>query len=66
MDATTPPDILEQEERRVRMRVTACRAELYDRDRRSPIAVERRLRELERQRRGLVEGLQHARRVREG
>ena len=65
MDATTPPEILEEEERRARMRLAACRAELYDHDRRSPIAVERRLRELE-QRRGLVERLQHARRVREG
>lgn len=28
MDATTPPEILEEEERRARMRLAACRAEL--------------------------------------
>jgi hypothetical protein len=66
MDATTPPEILEQEERRVRMRVTRLPGRALRSRPSQPIAVERRLRELERQRRGLVEGLQHARRVREG
>ena len=44
MNATTPPEILEEEERRAPMRLAACRAELRSRPC-SPIAVETRLRD---------------------
>jgi hypothetical protein len=60
MGAQTPLEILEEEERRARIRLAAFRARLYRRDHASAIAVDRRLRELERRWKGAAERLRNA------
>ncbi len=63
MAAKVSLSTLEEEERRSRLRLAAFRARLYRRDAASPIAVERRLRELERRWQGASKRLREARRV---
>jgi hypothetical protein len=61
MSAKPPLELVEEEERRARVRLAAFRARLYRHDGASPIAVERRLRELERKWVGAQERLRDAR-----
>jgi hypothetical protein len=62
MAAKVSLSTLEEEERRARRRLAAFRARLYRHDAASPIAVERRLRELERSWQGASKRLRKARR----
>jgi hypothetical protein len=62
MAAKVSLSTLEEEERRSRRRLAAFRARLYRHDAASPIAVERRLRELERRWQGASKRLRKARR----
>ena len=62
MAAKVSLSTLDEEERRYRRRLASFRARLYRRDAASPIAVERRLRELERRSRDASERLREARR----
>ena len=61
MAAKVALSTLEEEERRSRCRLASFRARLYRRDAASPIAVERRLRELERRWTGASARLREAR-----
>ncbi len=61
MGVHTPIAILEEEERRARIRLAAYRARLYRHNGASPMATERRLRELERKWQGAAERLRRAR-----
>jgi hypothetical protein len=60
MGAKTPLTVLEEEECRARIRLAAFGARLYRSDACSAIAVQRRLRELERKWKGAAERLRHA------
>ncbi len=62
MTVKTPISTLEQEERRLHNRLAAYRAKLYRKDGASPIAVDIKLRELERRWRGAADRLRRARR----
>ena len=62
MAAKVALSTLEEEERRCRRRLASFRARLYRHDSASPIAVDRRLRELERRWRGASARLSDARR----
>jgi hypothetical protein len=57
--------ILEEEERRAPTRLASYRAKLYRHDATSPMAVEMRLRELERKWKGAAHRLQRAHRASE-
>jgi hypothetical protein len=61
MAAKTPLSMLEEEERRARVRLGAYRAKLHSRSAASPMATEIRLRELERKWKGAAERLHRAR-----
>jgi hypothetical protein len=61
MATKTPFPMLEDEERRTRIRLAAFRAKLYRHDRASPMATEIRLHELERKWKGAAERLRSGR-----
>ena len=65
MGTKTPIEILEEEERRARVRLGAYRARLYRHNGSSPIVVDRHLRELERRWEGAAKRLRNARHERE-
>ncbi len=62
MASTTPVEMLEEQERRARMRLAAFRAKRYRHDGASAMSVEIRQRELERKWRGAASRLRQARR----
>ncbi len=66
MAAKVALSTLEEEERRCRRRLASFRARLYRHDAASPIAVDRRLRELERSWKGASNRLREARRNERG
>jgi hypothetical protein len=66
MGTKTPIAILEEEERRARIRLAAYRARLYRHNGASPIVVDRRLRELERKWNGAAKRLRQAKHERKG
>jgi hypothetical protein len=63
MAVKTPLSMLEEEERRARLRLASYRAKLYSRSAISPMAAEMRLRELERKWKGAAERLRRGRRA---
>jgi hypothetical protein len=63
MAAKTPLSMLEEEERRARLRLASHRAKLYSRSASSPMAAGIRVRELERKWKGAAERLRRGRRA---
>jgi hypothetical protein len=61
MSVKTPISVLEEEERRARLRLAAFRARLYRSDGASPMATEARLRELQRRWKGASDRLARGR-----